>query len=133
MTQPTAAGLAEVPLLSALPQEMLETLATRFEEEEHAPGHPIVTEGRPGYAFYVVRSGSLSVTQDGRLLRTLGAGDFFGEISILGDGVRTATVTADTAAEVWVLFGTSFRVLQSQRPDVAAALESAMDERLAPE
>jgi CRP-like cAMP-binding protein len=131
MTDPTAAGLAEVPLLADLPEEILTALATRFEVEEHQAGHAVVTEGRPGYAFYVVRSGSLTVTQGGSVLRTLGAGDFFGEISILGEGLRTATVTTSEPCELWVLFGTSFRVLQSQRPDVAGALEAAMEDRLA--
>ncbi len=130
MPQPTAADLAQVPLLADLPDEMLATLASRFEVEEHAAGHHVVTEGRPGYAFYIVSTGALTVTQEGRVLRTLGPRDFFGEISILAEGIRTATVTADEASEVWVLFGTSFRVLQATRPDVAAALEQAMDDRL---
>ena len=130
MPQPTAADLAQVPLLAALPQETLEMLASRFEAEDHGAGHRVVTEGTPGYAFYIVSSGALTVTQEGRVLRTLGPRDFFGEISILAEGVRTATVTADEPSEVWVLFGTSFRSLQVARPDVAAALEQAMDDRL---
>ena len=131
MTQPTSADLARVPLLADLPDEMLTTLAAAFEVEDHPVGHRVVTEGRPGYAFYVVHTGALTVTQEGRVLRTLGPGDYFGEISILGEGLRTATVTADELTEVWVLFGTTFRALQVARPDIAAALEQAMDDRLA--
>ena len=55
----------------------------------------------------------------------------FGEIAILGEGRRTATVTATEPVVVWTMFGTLFRDLQATRPDVAAALEAAMAERLA--
>ena len=130
MPQPTAADLAQVPLLAALPEEMLTTLASRFEPEDHAAGHRVVIEGSPGYAFYIVSTGSLTVTREGQVLSTLGPRDFFGEISIMGEGLRTATVTATEPSEVWALFGTSFRVLQGSHPDIAAALEQAMNERL---
>jgi CRP-like cAMP-binding protein len=131
MDHPTAADLLAVPLFAGLSDEFRDHLSTEFDIEEHQAGHAIVREGAPGYAFYVVASGSLSVTQDGRELRTLGAGDFFGEISISGDGRRTATVTATSLVVVWVLFGTDFRVLEESRPDVAQALHAAIEERLA--
>jgi CRP-like cAMP-binding protein len=106
-------------------------LARRFEVEEFGPGHKLVSEGVAGYAFYVIDRGRVSVTHADVELRTLGPGDFFGEISILGDGRRTATVTALEPVVVWTLFGTVFRVLQMNRPDVADALEAAMKDRLA--
>jgi len=55
----------------------------------------------------------------------------FGEIAILGEGRPSATVTATEPAVVWTMFGTLFRDLQATRPDVAAALEAVMAERLA--
>jgi CRP-like cAMP-binding protein len=71
------------------------------------------------------------VTHDGQVLRTMGPGDFFGEIAILGpQGRRTATVTAVDDVVVWELFGTVFRTLQMESPDVAQALEQAMRTRL---
>jgi len=127
-----AADLADVPLLAGLSEEARAALAERFEVERHAAGHSIVTEGRAGYSFYVIAKGTATVTHEGRELRTLGPGDFFGEIAILGqEGRRTATVTAAEAMVVWALFGTSFRTLQMERPQVAAALEQAMKDRLA--
>ena len=131
MSHPSPEQLATVPLLAGLPDEYLRALAGYFEVEEHAAGHAIVREGSSGYAFYVVASGAVAVTQDGAELRRLGAGDFFGEISIIGEGRRTATVTALEPTVVWELFGTSFRVLQADHPDLAAALEAAMQQRLA--
>ena len=57
---------------------------------------------------------------------TLGPGDFFGELAILGDGRRTATVTTATPAQVLVLFGTEFRRLQQEYPEIAERIESAL-------
>jgi CRP-like cAMP-binding protein len=130
MDQPTADDLLRVPLLARLSHEIRTALAQRFEVEQFGAGRKVVTEGVAGYAFYVIDRGTLQVTSGGVDLRTLGPGEFFGEISILGDGRRTATVTALETVIVWALFGTVFRVLQMNRPDVAEALEAAMRERL---
>lgn len=131
MSQPTATDLADIALFASLDDAQRAAFAERFTVEEHRVGHPVVLEGKAGYAFYIVASGRLSVTQEGRELRTLGPGDFFGEISIIGDGRRTATVTATEPSELWVLFGTEFRVLQSSHPTAAALLQQAVEERLA--
>lgn len=128
---PTADDLARSPLLADLPGEVLAVLAERFETEAFDAGHRFVVEGRSGYAFYVLDKGTVSVSQEGREIRSLGPGDFFGEIAILGTGRRTATVTAAEPGEAWTLFGTSFRELQAMRPDVATALQDAMADRLA--
>jgi CRP-like cAMP-binding protein len=131
MRAPTADDLAGVPLLAGLDETTRAAVAAALEVEEHSPGHVVVSEGRAGYAFYLVADGKLAVTVDGREVRDLGPGDFFGEIAIIGDGGRrTATVTAVTPVIVWVLFGTRFRALQIEAPDVAAALESEMRHRL---
>lgn len=131
MTRPSPEQLASVPLLAGLPDDYLRELAGYFEVEEHGSGHAIVREGSSGYAFYVIASGAVAVTREGQELRRLEAGDFFGEISIIGDGRRTATVTATEPTVVWELFGTSFRVLQANHPGLATALEAAMQQRLA--
>ena len=131
MDQPTAADLARIPLLSELSDDARAALAAVMETENSDTGHAVVTEGRPGYAFYVIASGHANVVHDGQPLRQLGPGEFFGEIAIMGEGRRTATVVATTPLITWVLFGTSFRGLENDRPEVAAALQEAMRERLA--
>jgi CRP-like cAMP-binding protein len=131
MNDPTAAALLDVPLLAGLSEDFREHLADILEVEEHAVGHVIVREGASGYAFYVIADGTVSVTQEGRELRTMGAGEYFGEISIDRQGRRTATVTAASPVVLWVLFGTDFRVLEDNHPDVASALTAAIEERLA--
>ena len=127
---PTAEDLAGVPLFADLDTVTRTELAGRFDVEEFAAGRSLVAEGAAGYAFYVIAEGHVTVASGGRPLGELGPGDYFGEIAILGEGRRTATVTARTKVEVWVLFGTAFRVLQTSRPDIAEMLVQAMKARL---
>jgi CRP-like cAMP-binding protein len=131
MAVPTADDLTRVPLLAKLSDDDRAALAPRFEIEERSPGSRLVTQGTAGYAFYVLADGRAAVEADGRTLRELGPGDHFGEYAIIGEGRRTATVTALTPVTVWALFGTEFRQLESSRPDLADELRRAMDERLA--
>jgi len=67
-----------------------------------------------------------AVTIDGSEVRTLQPGDFFGELAILGDGRRTATVTTESPVRVLVLFGTEFRQLQQEYPELVAQIESRL-------
>lgn len=131
MDHPSAADLAAVPLLSDLSPAELGVLGQRFEVERFDAGDAIVAEGRSGDAFYLLAAGAVSVAVDGQEVRTLGPGDHFGEIAVLDEGRRTATVTARESVTVWSLSGTSFRLLQSEHPDVAEALELATRDRLA--
>jgi CRP-like cAMP-binding protein len=78
------------------------------------------------YSFFVLTEGAAEITVAGDVLRSLGPGDFFGEIGILVGGRRTATVTATSEAMVLVLFGTEFRRLQEELPGPAASIEAAM-------
>ena len=128
---PTAEDLSSVALFAGLDPEALLELAGRFDDEEFGAGRTLVAEGSAGYAFYVIAEGRVRVASGGQPVRELGPGDYFGEIAILGEGRRTATVTAKTHVVVWVLFGTTFRVLQTARPDVADVLMSTMKQRLA--
>lgn len=131
MNHPTPQDLSRVPLFADLPADATEVLAPRFDIEQYDAGRRVVLEGSSGYAFYVVDEGQVAVTHEGQELRTLSAGDFFGEIAILGGGRRTATVTATEPVTVWKMFGTAFRELERIRPDVGAALQDAMRQRLA--
>jgi CRP-like cAMP-binding protein len=123
------AELAAIPLFSSLTQPELEELATWFDAKSAAEGVTLIGEGASGYSFFVLLDGKAVVTCDGSELSRLGPGDFFGEIAILGDGRRTATVTTTTPARLLVMFGTDFRQLQQAKPEIAAQLEAAMNER----
>jgi CRP-like cAMP-binding protein len=119
-----------VPLFATLDQHQLQVLADRMTTESYRSGQSIVREGDVGYTFFVMRSGMADVTRGTVALRDLKPGDFFGELGILSqDGKRTATVTARSDVEVWAMFGTDFRALQTDDADVASALQRAVDER----
>jgi CRP/FNR family cyclic AMP-dependent transcriptional regulator len=90
-----------------------------------------VGEGAPGYTFFVLTDGTAEVTSEGVTVATLGPGDFFGEIAILGGGRRTATVTSASPARLLVMFGTEFRQLEAAHPEIAAHITEAMQARAA--
>ena len=128
MSSATAEDLAGIPLFDALEPQDRATIAPWFELENVSPGVNLTGEGASGYSFFVLRDGTATVTIDGDEIRTLGPGDFFGELALLGDGRRTATVTTATPSQVLVLFGTEFRQLQQEHPEIATRVESALRE-----
>jgi CRP/FNR family transcriptional regulator, cyclic AMP receptor protein len=128
MPAATADDLAGIPLFDTLDADGRSAIAPWFELEDVSPGVKLIGEGASGYSFFVLRAGTATVTINGVEVRTLGAGDFFGELAILGDGQRTATVTTASPSQVLVLFGTEFRQLQQEHPEIAATIESNLRE-----
>jgi CRP-like cAMP-binding protein len=121
--------LAELPLFSSLTPDERELVAGWAELRTASPGDRLCGEGASGYSFFVLCSGAADVTQDGQELRALGPGDFFGELAILGDGRRSATVTAVEPSTMLVFFGTEFRRLEAELPEVAACIRQAVEQR----
>ena len=119
------------PLFADLSDDDLAWLAERFDESLVAEGGRATHEGMAGYAFFVIESGEAEVQHGDTDVRRLGPGDTFGEAAILGDGLRTAYVVARTKLELLVMHGARFRELQMQMPDVAASIESAMQQHRA--
>jgi voltage-gated potassium channel len=123
-----ADDLAGIPLFDALEPGERAAVAPWFEVQDVSAGVKLTGEGASGYSFFILRQGSATVTIDGIEVRTLTAGDFFGELAILGDGRRTATVTTAAPSQLLVLFGTEFRQLQQEHPEIAARIESSLRE-----
>jgi len=128
MTVATPDDLAGIPLFDNLGPDEREAIAPWFELKDVSPGVNLTGEGASGYSFFVLRDGEATVTIDGAEVRTLGVGDFFGELALLGDGRRTATVTTTSRAHVLVLFGTEFRRLQQEHPELATQIEANLRE-----
>jgi MFS family permease len=90
-------------LFSMLAAPVLEDLARALLPQAAHDGHAVIRQGETGDRYYLVGEGQFTVTIDGATTRTVGPGDGFGEIALLRDGIRTATVTADGPATVWAL------------------------------
>jgi CRP-like cAMP-binding protein len=127
----SADDLARLPLFAGLEEDQLAELASWFEERSVAPGTRLIGEGAAGYSFFVMVHGAAVATSDEVTLAELEPGDFFGEIAILGDGRRTASVTTTAPSAVLTMFGTEFRRLQASQPAIADAITDAMQARLA--
>ncbi len=95
--------LREVPMFGPVQPSVLEEIAHRLEPLSVPPGEAVVREGEVADRFFVIVSGEVEVTQGGQLLRREAAGDFFGEIGLLRDVPRTATVTAIEDTRLLVL------------------------------
>ena len=128
MPAATTDDLSGIPLFDSLEPEERAAIAPWFELQDVSAGVNLTGEGASGYEFFVLRDGTATVTVGGDAVRTLGSGDFFGELAILGDGRRTATVTTTSASQVLVLFGTEFRRLQQEYPETAERIETALRE-----
>jgi CRP/FNR family transcriptional regulator, cyclic AMP receptor protein len=128
MAAAAADDLVGIPLFDTLEPDERAAIAPWFEHQDVSPGVKLTGEGAQGYSFFVLRDGAATVSVDGSEVRTLGPGDFFGELAILGDGRRTATVTTAAPSRVLVLFGTEFRRLQQEYPELAAQIETQLRE-----
>ena len=95
--------LRSIPMFAALGPAELERLATSADEESVAPGSAVCVQGEPGERFYLVERGTARVVRDGADVATLVSGDFFGEIALLRDIPRTATVEAVSDLDLLVL------------------------------
>ena len=129
MTSKTEA-LSRVPLFSQLTRRELDFIATRADEVAVRAGKKLTTQGRPGDSFYVLLDGEAHVDVDGKRRRTLKAGDFFGEISMLDRGLASATVTTKTDARLLVMSHAQFRDAIKANDGLLMKVLAAMGERL---
>jgi MFS family permease len=123
--------LASVPIFAPLPGGTLEHLAGRLVPLRLDPGTVVVREGDEGDRFYILAEGELEVSQCGATIATLGPGDSFGEIALLRDVPRTATVTARTPVVLYALDREDFLAAVTGHPQSAEAAETVMSARLA--
>ena len=115
-----AEELARVTLFSGLNGRQLRKLAHQVKEREFRPGVTIVEEGTmSGVGFFILADGEAAVTVDGVEVTRLGPGDHFGELALLSEDVRTASVTAVTRVRCFVIAFWDFRRFAKENPDVS--------------
>jgi CRP-like cAMP-binding protein len=123
------ARLRDVPFFSSLSKKELAVVAQQTDELDVEAGKVLARQGDFGSEFFVIDTGTAEVTRDGEQLAELGAGDFFGEMALLEEDRRVATVTAKTPMTLIVMSRGSFRALDRSHPAVHETVANAIAER----
>jgi CRP-like cAMP-binding protein len=124
------AQLASVPLLAGLDDRVRRRLAQIGKRRTYAAGESIVKEGSTGTALYVVLSGRVGVERGGSRVGELGSGDFFGELALIEEEPRSASVIAVDETECLLFPAWEFRALLDEQPQIAVAIMRALIERI---
>jgi pyruvate,water dikinase len=133
--KPPAAGspvavIAQVPFFEGLSERDVTHIAGMFKERRFPAGETITKEGAGAAAFFVIDSGEVAVTVHGKQLATLGRGDYFGEIALIDEGARSATVTATSDVVCHGLTYWEFRPLVQTNATIAWNLLQTLAKRL---
>jgi CRP/FNR family cyclic AMP-dependent transcriptional regulator len=124
------AVLERVPLFEDLSKSQLRGVRDLAEEVRYMEGASIVREGEPGDSFYVIVEGQAKVQRGDKTLATLVPGEFFGEISLLDGGERTATVVSETPMALLEIKQRPFMKMLGKQPDVALKMMQGLAARL---
>lgn len=119
-----------MPLFEGLERRELQSLASSFKERTFSAGDTVAQEGAGGVGFFIISDGQASVTVRGEKRATLGPGDYFGEVALIDDGARTATITADSELHCYGLTSWEFRPLVESNSTIAWKLLLALAKRL---
>jgi CRP/FNR family transcriptional regulator, cyclic AMP receptor protein len=118
--------LQRVPIFEGLDKRELERIAASMKPRTFNPGDKVTVEGQGGVGFFVIESGEAKVTIGGDDRRTLGPGDYFGEVALLTDRPRSATITADSELRCYGMTSWEFRPLVETHGSIAWKLLQAM-------
>jgi cAMP-dependent protein kinase regulator len=121
--------LKSVPLFASLRDDELRLVAQQADEVDVREGKQLITEGRFAYEFFAIQEGTADVLKDRTVLRTLGPGEFFGELGLTVSDRRTATVVATSPMRLVVLTAAQFHAIDSRMPAVAEKIRAAIAER----
>ena len=118
--------LQRVPIFQGLDRRELERIAASMKQRTFRTGDTVTSEGQGGVGFFVIEDGKAKVTVGGEDRRTLGAGDYFGEVALLTDRPRTATITAETELRCYGMTSWDFKPLVETHGSIAWKLLQAM-------
>jgi CRP/FNR family cyclic AMP-dependent transcriptional regulator len=127
---PSIELLQRIPLFAELEPRELERLSGSFKERTFEAGQPVATEGEGGAGFFVIESGEAVVTVQGDERGRLGPGDYFGDIAMIDQGDRTATIQAESDLKCYGLVFWDFRPIVESDARIAWPLLQAMAKRL---
>lgn len=123
--------LKKIPLFEGVPHAQLQRIANGVKERQFAAGAPIVSTGEAGHGFYLILKGRAEVTQGERTLRTLGPGEYFGELALVRETPRTATVVAkEPTTTCLVLTRWDFKGILEANPTIAIRLLETVAARI---
>ena len=122
--------LHAIPLFSTFGERDLENLGRLAEEVDLPAGRVLMRQGQQGSEMFIVARGAAVVERDGREVARPGPGDFFGEIALLSEGPRTATVTLTEPSTLFVLAHREFHSLMDQSPTIRVAVLDELARRL---
>lgn len=125
--------IKRVPLFAECSRKDLNEIAGIADEIDLREGKELTTEGRPGREFFILIEGEADVKKRSRRVNTLGPGDFFGEIALVTQRPRTATVVATAPVRALVITDRSFRSLLEHQPAIQGKVMSALAARLGPD
>jgi CRP/FNR family transcriptional regulator, cyclic AMP receptor protein len=118
--------LQRVPIFADLDRRELERIAASMKQRTFRKGDQVTTEGQGGVGFFVIEDGQARVTVGGDERRMLGPGDYFGEVALLTDRPRTATITAESELRCYGMTSWDFKPLVENHSSIAWKLLQAM-------
>ena len=124
--------IAHVPLFQHCSKSELKRIAGLADELDLPVGKVLIREGEPGREFFVLLDGRVDVSRKGQSLNTLQSGDFFGEVALVSNAPRNATITALTMLRVLVVTDRDFRNLLRESPQIQLKVLEALGDRIAP-
>ncbi|MDR7418368.1 MAG: cyclic nucleotide-binding domain-containing protein [Armatimonadota bacterium] len=130
MSEAAVKHLTNVPIFKDLPASSLDSIARSMRERVYEPGAVIVRQGDPGLGFFLITEGQVEVSHGGHTIRSLGPGEFFGEMALMEERPRSATVTARARTTCLQLVRWDFRALLKENPDLAVKMLEVVVQRL---
>jgi CRP/FNR family transcriptional regulator, cyclic AMP receptor protein len=130
VAEPSVELLKKIPLFAELDQRELKRLTGSFKERKFNAGEPVAVQGEAGAGFFVIESGEAVVSIHGEERGRLGPGEYFGDVAMIDQGDRTASIQAASDLKCYNLAFWDFRPIVESDPRVAWPLLQAMAKRL---